>query len=135
MKKNHILLVGEDRNESLSIGLMVESFNNRITIIEDKKSITNEIAIFKNKANPINLLLIGSKLTSKEINRMFSNFKKHKLNFPFIILTNKNKFSLINNLLEKEFYGYMVKPGDTVLLMHHIQSLFENIDKYVNYNG
>ena len=135
MKKNHILLVGEDRNESLSIGLMVESFNNRITIIEDKKSITNDIAIFKNKANPINLLLIGSKLTSKEINRMFSNFKKHKLNFPFIILTNKKKFSLINNLLEKGFYGYMVKPGDTVLLMHHIQTLFKNIDKYVNYNG
>ncbi|MCK5221069.1 MAG: hypothetical protein KAR14_05770 [Candidatus Aminicenantes bacterium] len=135
MKKNHILLVGEDRNESLSIGLMVESFNNRITIIEDKKSITNNIAIFQNRANPIDLLLIGSKLTSKEINRMFSNFKKHKLNFPFIILTNKKKFSLINNLLEKGFYGYMVKPGDTVLLMHHIQTLFKNIDKYVNYNG
>ena len=135
MRKNHILLVGEDRNESLSIGLMIESFNNRITIIEDKKNITNNIAIFQNKANPIDLLVIGRKLTSKEINRMFANFKKHKLNFPFIILTNKKKFSLINNLLEKEFYGYMVKPGDTVLLMQHIQSLFENIDKYVNYNG
>jgi len=135
MRKNHILLVGEDRNESLSIGLMIESLNNRITITENKKSITNDIAIFKNKSEPIDLLLIGSKLTSKEINRMFSNFKKHKLNFPFIILTNKKKPSLINNLLEKGFYGYIVKSGDTVLLMHHIQTLFENIDKYVNYNG
>ncbi|MCK4889344.1 MAG: hypothetical protein KAS97_05385, partial [Candidatus Aminicenantes bacterium] len=116
MRKNHILLVGEDRNKSLSIRLMIESYNNRITIIEDKKSISSDLNVYQNRKDPVDLLLVGSKFTSREINRMFSNFKKHKLNFPFIILSNNKKYSLLSNLLEKKFYGYIVKPDDIVFL-------------------
>jgi len=135
MEKHHILLVGGKEDENIAIGLMVESYNHRITIIKNKTIIINEIGIYQNKMDPIDLLLVGSNLTSKEIKHMFTNFKKHNLNFPFIILSNKDENGIINYLLEKKFYGYIAKPDDTVVLMNYIQILFKNIKKYMNYNG
>jgi len=127
MREKNILLAGEKKTISLPISLMLESYNFHITVLNKEEDLLKRIEYYKSVNEPVDLVILGSNYSDVQINSLFSSLNK---SMPFLIISDVKKLNLMNSLLNKGFYGYLVSPSDTVVLIEHINTIFFNLKKY-----
>lgn len=128
--KKHILLVSEKRENSLPISLMLESYNFHVSLLKDGEDPQEKLEYFKSEDYPVDLIIFGTNFLDSQLNEFFESKKYSNKTLPFIIISDTKKISLMNHLLDLGFYGYLVNPADSVILIEQVNTIFFNIQKY-----
>jgi DNA-binding NtrC family response regulator len=130
MKQHRILIAAERKENALPLSLLLESHNFRVCIVEKGYQAIGKIRSHRAKFKPFDLLITGSLMSAQSLWRMFLEIEKIDLSLPFIVVSNNGKIRLMKQLLDKGFYGYIVRPFDSVTLLTSIMNILKNIRKY-----
>ena len=110
--------------------LLIESINVKVSSCDINCSIVGRLLYYESKNMPIDLLLFGSEYSESKIEEIFIELKLNSINLPYIIISDLNKFELLNKLLNLGYYGYIGSPSELVILAEQINSIFRNIRKF-----
>ncbi len=130
MKQHRILIAAERKENTLPLSLLLESHNFRVCIVEKGYQAIDKIRSHHAKFKPFDLLITGSLMSAQSLWRMFLEIEKIDLSLPFIVVSNNGKIRLMKQLLDKGFYGYIVRPFDSITLLTNIMNILKNIRKY-----
>ncbi len=127
MNKKHILLAGENEANSLSICLILESYNFFVSKANEEVDLLKKIEFFRIKKKPVDLIILGTELSDLRIKIFFDGIDK---SLPFIIISDSQKIKLMRDILNNGFYGCLLKPTDSILLVEQASAIIFNINKY-----
>jgi len=130
MKHRRILITAERKENALPLSLLLESHNFRVCIVERSFQAIEKIHSHRKKIKPFDLLIAGSLMSAQSLWRLFLELEKIDMSLPFIVVSDNDKVRLMKRLLDKGFYGYIVRPFDSVTLLTSIMNILKNIRKY-----
>lgn len=130
MKQHRILITAERKENALPLSLLLESHNFRVCIVEKGYQAIEKIRSHRAKLKPFDLIIAGSLMSAQSLWRLFSEIEKIDMSLPFIVVSDNEKVRLMKRLLDKGFYGYFVRPFDSVTLLTSIINILNNIRKY-----
>ena len=130
MEKKHIVIAGEENQNTLPLTLMLESKRMKVSVYEYRKSIINSFLVNKNTLHNVDLIIIGTLQSDEEILKFFSELKILNISIPYIILSNDNKNSLLSKLINNKFIGYTVSISDPELILELIEVIFNNESRF-----
>lgn len=127
---NRILITAERKENALPLSLLLESHNYRVCIVERSYQAVERIHTHHATSKPFDLLIAGTLLSAHSLWKLFSELEKIDRNLPFIVVSDNEKIRLMKRLLDKGFYGYIVRPFDSVALLNSVMNILRNIRKY-----
>jgi DNA-binding NtrC family response regulator len=127
---NRILITAERKENALPLSLLLESHNFRVCIVEKGYQAIEKIRNHRSNLKPFDLLITGTLMSSQSLWKMFLELERVDVNLPFIIVSDGEKIGLMKRLLDRGFYGYIVKPFDSVALLNCVLNILKNIRKY-----
>jgi len=130
MEKKHIVIAGEENQNTLPLTLMLESKRMKVSIYEYHESIINSFLVSQNDLHNVDLIIIGTKQSDEEILRFFSELKILNISIPYIILSNDNKNNLLSKLINNKFIGYTASISDPELILELIEVIFSNESRF-----
>ena len=130
MEKKHIVIAGEENQNTLPLTLMLESKRMKVSVYEYRKSIINSFLVNKNTLHNVDLIIIGTLQSDEEILKFFSELKILNISIPYIILSNDNKNSLLSKLINNKFIGYTASISDPELILELIEIIFSNESRF-----
>lgn len=130
MRKKHILLTGEKRENSIPISLLLESYNYHISILKDNKNLWEKIDHYKRKNDPVDLIIFGTDFHDTQLDTFFYCEDCQDKSLPFIIISESDRFDLMSRILDSGFYGYFVNLSDPLILIEQVNTLIKNVSKY-----
>ena len=130
MKYHRILITAERKENVLPLSLLLESHNFRVCIVEKNFQAIEKIRSHREQIKPFDLLIAGSLLSTQSLWKLFLELERIDMALPFIVVSDNEKVRLMKRLLDKGFYGYIVRPFDSVTLLTSIMNILRNIRKY-----
>lgn len=130
MRHKRILIAAEKKENALPLSLLLESHNLRVCLVERSFEAIEKIRTHRVNLKPFDLLITGTLMSGRSLWKMFVELEKVDKTLPFIIVSDGNKVHLMKRLLDKGFYGYIVKPFDSVTLLNSVMNILRNIRRY-----
>lgn len=127
---NRILITAERKENVLPLSLLLESHNYRVCVVERSFQAVEKIRNHHATLKPFDLLIAGTLLSTRSLWKMFLELEKIDMNLPFIVISDNEQTRLMKRLLDRGFYGYIVRPFDSVALLNSVMNILRNIRKY-----
>ncbi len=123
MKKQHILLACEKRENALPLSLFLEGQNFRVTIEENINHVVKKIRNGQNTLDPFALLIAGTQISERSLLELLSELKSLEINLPFIMISDSGNPALLNHLMAQRIEGAVVKSSEPVELVEMVQRI------------
>ncbi len=130
MSYKRILITAEKKENALPLSLLLESHNFRVCLVEKDFQAIEKIRTHQAKLKPFDLLIAGTLMPGRALWKLFLELEKVDMNLPFIVVSDDNEAAVMKRLLDRGFYGYIVRPFDSITLLNSVINILENIGKY-----
>lgn len=134
MKKQHILLACEKRENALPLSLFLEGQNFRVSVEENGEHLVKKIRDRRTTLDPFALLIVGTQMSERSLLELLSELKSLKISLPFIIVSDNGNPVWLNRLMTQRGGGYVVKPSEPTELVKVVQCILRTPAKERN-NG
>jgi DNA-binding NtrC family response regulator len=130
MSYKRILITAEKKENALPLSLLLESHNFRVCMVEKDFQAIEKIRTHQAQLKPFDLLIAGTLMSGRALWKLFLELEKVDMNLPFIVVSDNNEAMLMKRLLDRGFYGYIVRPFDSIALLNSVINILGNISKY-----
>jgi DNA-binding NtrC family response regulator len=128
MKRQHILLIGEKRENALPLCLFLESWNYSVSVIEEGSHFIEQ---FRNVQNPLkhfDLLLAGTQMPEELLSLLLSEMESRKIGCHFIMISDNGSHPWAKRIRSEYAGVYTVPPSEPQELVNLVEEILKNND-------
>lgn len=126
MKRQHILLTGEKRENALPLSLFLESSDFQVTVVEKGSRIVEQFRQHQDPLEPFDLLVAGTQMSENLLLELLSEMKSRKIGLPFIMISDNCNQSWVKRIRDQYAGIYVANPTESFELVKVVEQIFKN---------
>jgi DNA-binding response OmpR family regulator len=129
MKRQHILLLGEKKENALPLSLFLESCNFQVTVEEKGNRIVEQFRQYQDPLEPYDLLIAGTQMSEKLLLELLSKMESRKIGLPFIMISDNSNQAWVKRIRGKYAGIHVTNPTESNELIKVVGQIFKNNGK------
>lgn len=128
MKRQHILLIGEKRENALPLCLFLESWDFSVSVVENGSRFLDQFRTVPEPLKHFDLLLAGTQMPEESLSMLLSEMAIRKIGCPFIMLSDDHNQPWAKQIRSEYAGVYTVPPSEPNRLVSLVEDIFKNND-------
>jgi DNA-binding NtrC family response regulator len=126
MKRQHILLTGEKRENALPLSLFLEGHDFQVTVEEKGSRVVEQIRQHQDPLEPFDLLVTGTQMSERLLLELLSEMESRKIGIPFIMISDNSNQAWVRRIRDQYAGIYVANPTEPYELVKVVEQIFKN---------